>query len=111
MSKKLSGLHPWLRFKGHTQEQWVEWYGLDTEFIEVKAAEAYLEGEADFFEEFDEYVAHLDMSLPTLRLTSAKVQSSSVFWQPYSGLVTGIATHLSRFGIAQCRLENHKPTL
>jgi hypothetical protein len=49
MSKKLSGLHPWLRFKGHTQEQWVEWYGLDTEFIEVKAAEAYLEGEAIFF--------------------------------------------------------------
>jgi very-short-patch-repair endonuclease len=54
MSKKLSGLHPWLRFKGHTQEQWVEWYGLDTEFIEVKAAEAYLEGEAIFFVEFDE---------------------------------------------------------
>jgi hypothetical protein len=40
MSKKLSGLYPWLRFKGHTQEQWEEWYGLDTEFIEVKAGEA-----------------------------------------------------------------------
>jgi very-short-patch-repair endonuclease len=54
MSKKLCGLYPWLRFEGHTQEQWEEWYGIDLQFIDEKAAKAYLEGEADFFEEFEE---------------------------------------------------------
>ena len=69
MSKKLSGLHPWLRFKGHTQEQWEEWYGLNTEFIDVKAAEAYLEGEAVYFEEFDEdYGARLGARVDKQRI-------------------------------------------
>src|SRR5689334_11660593 len=49
----LPGLHPWLRFKS-TREQWIECYGIDLTHIDRKAAETYLEGEADFFDTFDE---------------------------------------------------------
>ena len=50
---KLPGLYPWLRFKV-TREQWIELYGIDLNQIDRKAAETYLEGEADFFDTFDE---------------------------------------------------------
>jgi len=51
---KLPGLYPWLRFDKVTREQWIEWYGIDLQQIDRKAAETYLEGEADFFEDFDQ---------------------------------------------------------
>ena len=50
---KLAGLYPWLRFEGLTCEQWVQCYGIDLQLIDRKAADIYLEGEADFFEDED----------------------------------------------------------
>jgi very-short-patch-repair endonuclease len=41
-------------FEGCTREQWIESYGIDLRQIDRKAAETYLEGEADFFDDFDE---------------------------------------------------------
>jgi hypothetical protein len=49
----LPGLYPWLRFEGITREHRIEWYGIDLRQIDRKAAETYLEGEADFFDDFD----------------------------------------------------------
>jgi len=51
---RLPGLYPWLRFDKVTREQWIEWYGIDLQQIDRKAAETYLEGEADFFDDFDQ---------------------------------------------------------
>jgi hypothetical protein len=57
----LPGLYPWLRFEGTTREQWVEHHGIDLQRVDRKAAETYLEGEADFFDDFDEeYGASFD---------------------------------------------------
>jgi 5-methylcytosine-specific restriction endonuclease McrA len=47
---RLPGLYPWLRFEGCLQEEWVECYGINLEHIDRKAADVYLEGEADFFD-------------------------------------------------------------
>jgi very-short-patch-repair endonuclease len=52
--RKLPGLYPWVRFERCTREQWVNWYGLDLQFIEERAATTYLEGEAAFFAAFEE---------------------------------------------------------
>jgi very-short-patch-repair endonuclease len=59
-ANKLPGLYPWLRFEGVTCDQWVECYGIELQHIDRKAADVYLEGEADFFETFEEAYPSLD---------------------------------------------------
>src|SRR5262249_16243787 len=56
--RRLPGLYSWLRFGDFfTREDWVESFGIDLEQIGEKAANAYLEGEVGFFDNFaDEYV-------------------------------------------------------
>lgn len=51
--KRLAGLHPWLRFENCTPDHWVEWHGIDLQAVEERAAKAFLEGEAAFFEKFE----------------------------------------------------------
>jgi very-short-patch-repair endonuclease len=54
MGDQSPGLYPWVRFERCTREQWVAWYGLHHEYVDQKAANAYFEGEARFFEHFEE---------------------------------------------------------
>ena len=88
---RLPGLYPWLRFDKVTREQWIEWYGIDLQQIDRKAAETYLEGEADFFDDFDqEYGDFFDKqdTLEDRRISSrtplsifARALSNRSFWQ------------------------------
>lgn len=58
--RKLPGLYPWLRFERCTREQWSDCYGVDLRTINLKAAHAYLKGEAIFFGKFEaEYASAL----------------------------------------------------
>jgi very-short-patch-repair endonuclease len=53
--KRLPGLYPWLRFGEYfTRDDWVESFGIDLAHIDEKAANAYLIGEATFFNNFAE---------------------------------------------------------
>ena len=80
---------------GITREQWIEWYGIDLRQIDRKAAETYLEGEADFFDDFDkEYGDFLDkqdtskiggFSSQTPLSISAKAPLSKSFSRPCCG--------------------------
>jgi hypothetical protein len=50
-TKRLPGPYPWLRFAPcFTRDDWIEPFGIDLESIDERAANAYLEGEAAFFE-------------------------------------------------------------
>ena len=59
--KRLPGLHPWLRFGPFfTCDDWIASFGIDLESIGEKAANAYLEDEAAFFEPLlEDYVPAL----------------------------------------------------
>src|SRR5215831_1622002 len=50
---RLAGLYPWLRFENCTREQWAEWHGIDLQYVNERAANAYLEGERAFFEKWE----------------------------------------------------------
>lgn len=56
--RTLPGLYPWLRFGQYfTRDDWVEAFGINLDQIDHKAATAYLDGEADFFEGFFNEIA------------------------------------------------------
>jgi very-short-patch-repair endonuclease len=53
--KRLPGLYPWLRFNGFfTRDDWIESFAINLESIDERAANAYLNGEAAFFQSFAE---------------------------------------------------------
>jgi very-short-patch-repair endonuclease len=66
----MPGLYPWLRFERCTREQWVEQYGIDLAYIDQRAANAYLEGEAAVFKTFEEDYAAIGKQRPFLKQCS-----------------------------------------
>jgi very-short-patch-repair endonuclease len=85
---RLPGLYPWLRFgEFFTRDDWVESFGIDLARIDEKAANAYLVGEAAFFDTFaDEYVPAIGQQR-AIALRQAKLER-------IRGRFTHAATHL-----------------
>ncbi len=97
-STRLPGLYPWLRFGGFfTCDDWIESFGIDLSSIDEKAANAYLEGEAAFFETFAE-----DFVAATGKQRAVALKQNKLEW--VRSRFTHAATHLCGSPIEQLLL-------